>query len=313
MHRAEVHAEAAVALQASGRQLGGPLPVVPLEGLPGEHDLLHEGPPQVRRQDRVGNAARQRPREERGGAHREGGDEPLVAGRRPLAADDIEELAALARLAEDRRAGEAGEHRAAGARDEGTEVHELVAELRLGADEIVHLVHDHDLVGIHVRVRAVESDLEQGARRQPVLLAQKGVLAASGSVPEGPERGGRQGLVGETAAEVVAPEAAHAAHVKAALHLEDLAHLATNRPKLLLAEVADVPKARPVCPPVLRPGSAGGAMRPQAAEVVAVLAGPAQHLSVEIAADGLLREDRDLRPGVVEEVVEHVDHLAGLA
>mmetsp|Transcript_91927 Transcript_91927/g.259078 ORF Transcript_91927/g.259078 Transcript_91927/m.259078 type:complete len:318 (+) Transcript_91927:1903-2856(+) len=293
VHGTEVHTQVAVALQTAQWQGRRPLSVVPLQGLTIQSHLLDELPPQLRGKHRIWNATRQRLREEGTRPHRERRKESCISNRSTNTFDDVKQLAALLRLVQDRCAREASQHYALGTKQEGPEVCELLPELSLCSHEVVHLVHENNLVRVHVRVFLAEANLEEGARWQAVI-PQMCVPASGRGVPQRAQRCRRKRIIREAALEVVLPCLTHAAHVEATLHLENLTHLLADGLQLLVAQGADVPNVIAKSPPSDRTRGSGGAMRPKAAEVVAVLARPSQQFGIKVTTDRLFREDRHL-------------------
>mmetsp|Transcript_88238 Transcript_88238/g.234313 ORF Transcript_88238/g.234313 Transcript_88238/m.234313 type:complete len:561 (+) Transcript_88238:662-2344(+) len=307
--------DVAVGPQPAALQAEAPLPLVGAQGILVELHLAHQLPLQRPRQHGVRHTPWQGEREERPRSHLERGEESLVASRGALALDNVEELAALRRLAEDRRAREAAEHEVARAEEEVPKALQLLGVLGVGPNEVVDLVHDNHLVRVDVAGAPLVANLHERGRGQSgptPALADACEAAARGGVAEGAHRRRGHLFARVPLLEVLSEGCTHPPHVEHALHLEDLSDRVPNPPRLLLGEVAQGPHAGAHLAPVwptARNLRVGGAL---AAEVVPVAVGPSEQLRVEVPAHGVLREDGDLGPRIVEVVVQDLDDLARL-
>mmetsp|Transcript_147627 Transcript_147627/g.275083 ORF Transcript_147627/g.275083 Transcript_147627/m.275083 type:complete len:364 (-) Transcript_147627:1279-2370(-) len=230
-----------------------------------------------------------------------------------MAFDDVQELAALVRLTENRRTREASKNALFCILEQLAETSKLLTKHCLCPDEIVHLIHNHDLVGVDVLTTLVEANLKQCAFWQAVLLAQVRVLASGRGVSQGPQRRTGQGLTGEALGEGRAYGVPHVAHVEPALHFQHLPDFFAHGPDLFLWHGSKSgPEVAAHRAPVLCARHTGSVIWPQEAEEISVATGPTQQLHVEVPADRFLWEDGDLWSRIEEVIVEHLYHLARL-
>mmetsp|Transcript_99032 Transcript_99032/g.302779 ORF Transcript_99032/g.302779 Transcript_99032/m.302779 type:complete len:382 (+) Transcript_99032:906-2051(+) len=312
VERGVVCAKVAVRPEPPAWQAEAALDVVHLERLAVHLDLSDQLPSALHRQHAIRDAARQRQREERLRPHRERRQEPLVALGRPHAFDDVEQLPALGGLVQDGRTSEASEYKIFRSEEEIPQTLELLGILRLRPHQVVGLVHEHDFVAVDVRTALVEADFHQ-ARHRPSLLVQHAEGSTSRGVADGPQWRNGHALPWILLEERDAILPADLPLEEHSFHLQDLPDGVAKASDLLLGEAAQVPHVDTALSPI-RPSARDGSVRgPLAAEVIAVPARPSQQLRIKVAADRVLREDGHLGPGVEEVVLEHADHLAGLA
>mmetsp|Transcript_105765 Transcript_105765/g.337843 ORF Transcript_105765/g.337843 Transcript_105765/m.337843 type:complete len:211 (-) Transcript_105765:2577-3209(-) len=182
-----VGANVAIGSKPPARQSQAVLEVVVFQGLSPHLDPRDKLPPARHCQYAVGDAARQRHGEHRLRAHRKGGKESFVTLRRAHALDDVEQLTTLSGFVQDGCAGEASQHQVLGREEQVPEPLQLITVLRLGPHQVVGLVHENDLVAVHVRGALVKADLHDG-RYWLARLPDVAEDAARGGVPDCSQR-----------------------------------------------------------------------------------------------------------------------------
>mmetsp|Transcript_7587 Transcript_7587/g.27826 ORF Transcript_7587/g.27826 Transcript_7587/m.27826 type:complete len:235 (-) Transcript_7587:763-1467(-) len=183
---------------------------------------------------------------------------------------------------------------------------------RIAENEIVSFVHEHDFIVVDVFRAPWMLHLEERTQRSPVCVKAH-MVATSTRVPQRPQRRRWEGLPGMLLGEGLLTARFELAFPIRPSHFQHLAHRLCQLPHLCFEQQGEIPG---VLAPQLPCSDTGGQKCTAGADatvVISIPGGPSQELRVEVPAHRLLRKNGHLRPRVVEQTIQHHDHLAGLA